>query len=190
MKNSDLEIELKDLVMQTRAGHQPSYERLLARLTPFLRKAAGAQLSRFGRSQDAEDVVQETLIALHLKLHTYDASQPFLAWVRAVTTHKMIDFLRRARIRATVSLDDENSFYEPADPANPEAAIIARDLDILLKTLKPPAGDIVYALKVEGASVAEVAKRFSLSESNVKVIVHRALEKLSRGVAQKAEVTA
>ena len=109
--------------------------------------------------------------------------------MRAVTTHKMIDFLRRARIRATVSLDDDNSFFEAADPANPEAAIIARDLDILLGTLKPPAGDIVYALKVEGASVAEVAKRFSLTESNVKVIVHRALEKLSRMVAAKPEVT-
>lgn len=181
MQASDLETRLHQLVDDTRKGDAQAYRLLLREVVPVLRKAAIAQLARFGRAQDSEDVVQETLMAIHLKLHTYDDRQRFLPWLRAVLTHKLIDFLRRQRIGgATVSLDDDAVFFEPADPHNPEAAMIRRDLALLLGQLKPPAGDIVHALKVEGASVSEVAKRFALSESNVKVIVHRAMTKLSQ----------
>lgn len=190
MQPSELEITLHSLVQQTRGGDAQAYPRLLKAVLPVLRRAAGGQLARFGRSQDSEDVVQETLLAVHLKLHTYDEGQRFLPWVRAVLHHKLIDFLRRQRIQASISLDDDAHFFEPASSDNPEAPMIARDLALLLGQLKPPAGEILRALKVEGASVAEVAKAYSLSESNVKVIVHRAMARLSQlAMADTREVT-
>ncbi len=175
--NMDLETELKRLVMETREGNKTSYTELLNRLSPLLKKAAVGHLARFGQTAYAEDALQETLLAIHLKLHTYDAGQPFLAWVRAVMKHKIIDFLRRQKVK-NISLDD-NDFWEPADETNPEIQSVVHDLQKLLDSLKPPAGKIIYDMKVGGASVSELAVRYNISEANIKVIVHRGLKKLS-----------
>lgn len=180
MQSIDLEMELHDLVCAVRAGDGRAYSNLLTAVVPVMRRAAIAQLSRFGRAQDSEDVVQEALIAIHLKLHTYDQQQRFLPWLRAVLSNKLIDFLRRNRIRASVSLNDDDSFFDLADTRNPEEGVIKRDVSLLLAQLKPPAGEIIYALKIQGVSVSDVARAFQLSESNVKVIVHRAMAKLAQ----------
>ena len=174
---NDLEINLRQLVIQTRLGNKSSYNELLTTLSPILKKGALGQLSRFGRSHYAEDVLQETLLAIHLKLHTYDENQPFLGWVRAVMRHKIIDYLRRNKVKV-VSIEDQD-FWEPVDESNPEAQSINNDLQKMLGTLKPPAGDIIYEMKVDGASLHEMAVKYNISESNIKVIVHRGLKKLS-----------
>lgn len=175
--NTDLEKELRQLVMDARTGNKQSYAELLNRLTPTLKRAAVGQLARFGKADYAEDALQETLLAIHLKLHTYDLKQPFLAWVRAVMKHKIIDYLRRQKVKH-ISLDDD-SFWEPADENNPEIQSVVHDLQKLLNTLKPPAGKIIYDMKVDGASVSELSMRYNMSEANIKVIVHRGLKKLS-----------
>lgn len=161
--------------MDTRQGKSESYETLLRELVPFLRRTAHGQLSRFNKTDYAEDVTQDTLLAIHLKLHTYDEKLPFLAWVRVVARHKMIDMLRRLKLETT-SLDDSHA---PADKANIEAPAIKSDLTKLLKQLKPPAGDLIYALRVQGATVQELSQQFKLTESNIKVMVHRGLQKLA-----------
>lgn len=158
------------------SGRSLSYETLLRELSPFLRRNAAAQLNLFSKTQYADDVTQETLLAVHLKLHTYDETMPFLAWVRAVSRHKLIDLLRRLRLD-TEALDDAHENL--ADTANIEAPAIASDLSKLLNQLKPPAGELIYALRVEGATVHELAQKFKLSESNIKILVHRGLQRLS-----------
>jgi len=179
----NLEQELRQLVMETRQGNKASYQSLLEKLTPFIRRAAAGQLARYNRQNMAEDITQESLLAIHLKLHTYDARLPFLAWVRAVVKHKLVDHLRKARV-PLVSID-EQEFWEPADTANPEAPAIHHDLQTLLHRLKPPAGDIIYAMKVEGATANDLARKYGMTEGNVKVIAHRGLQKLSALVAQR-----
>ena len=58
-------------------GNSAAYRRLLAQLTPALRAFAGRGLARAGASgADAEDIVQETLLALHLKRQTWDENGP------------------------------------------------------------------------------------------------------------------
>lgn len=175
--NTDLEMDLRNLVMETRAGNKTSYNRLLHELSPLLKKGAMGQLSRFGKIDYADDILQETFLAIHLKLHTYDAEQSFLAWVRAVMKHKIIDYLRRHKVKV-ISIDDQD-FWDPADETNPEIQSITHDLQKLLGRLKPPAGQIIYDMKVDGASVYELSVRYNISENNIKVIVHRGLKKLS-----------
>ena len=175
--NNDLNATLRGLVMQTRRGDQAAYKTLLAEIAPIIRRMVLARMGRVGSRADAEDITQDTLLAVHLKLHTYDAALPFLAWLNAVAKHKMIDTLRR-RKGITLSIDDDNAPELP-DETNFESGSINRDLQKLLDQLKPPAGEIIYALKVEGASVKDIASTHRLSESNVKVIVHRGLQKLA-----------
>jgi RNA polymerase sigma-70 factor, ECF subfamily len=174
----DLDETFKALVMQTRQGDQPAYRKLLTELAPVIRRMVAGRIGQGGRQHYVEDITQDTLLAIHLKLHTYDAGLSFLAWASAVARHKMIDNLRRIK-GTTVSIDDEN-LPELVDTANPEASAVTHDLQNLLGQLKPPAGDLIYALKVEGASIRELAAAHKLSEANVKVIVHRGLQTLSR----------
>jgi RNA polymerase sigma-70 factor (ECF subfamily) len=173
-----LDTALRELVMLTRQGDASAYKRLLATVAPVVRRMVAARIGRWGQQHYAEDITQDTLLAIHLKLHTYDVSLSFLAWVHAVARHKLIDNLRRIK-GGIVSLDDE-ALPELADPSNPEAPAVRLDLQKLLGQLKPPAGDIIYALRVEGVSVRELAAAHKLSEANIKVMMHRGLQKLSQ----------
>lgn len=179
----ELDIKLRRLVMETRQGHKAGYRELLQTLAPFIRRSGAAVLARYGRPDLAEDITQEVLLAVHLKLHTYDAGRSFIAWVRAVMRYKIIDALRRSRTGSTVSLDSFE-FWEAEDETNPEIQAVRHDLQNLLGRLKPPAGEIIYGLKVEGMSVQDLAAKHGMTESNIKVTVHRGLQKLSALIAE------
>jgi RNA polymerase sigma-70 factor, ECF subfamily len=165
--------------MQSRQGDQTAYKKLLIQIAPVIRRAVAARLRGWEQHNYTEDITQETLLAVHLKLHTYDAKLDFLPWLRTVARYKMIDFQRRNRYAQTESIDDEN-VPELQDAASQQDRTASRDLDKLLSQLKPPTGAIIHALKVEGTSVRELAATYKVSEGNIKVIVHRGLQKLSQ----------
>lgn len=176
--SADLNDELEALIVRTRRGEKEAYHLFLQTLAPLLRRMLTRPLYACGQHHAVEDIVQETLLAIHLKLHTYDATKPFLAWLRIVSKHKMIDYLRRQK-NNTYSIDEEG-FGELEDTSQPTETMVGRDLDKLLSQLKPPSGDLIYGLKVEGATIADLARKHGLTESNVKVLVHRGLQKLSQ----------
>lgn len=181
-----LDQQLRQWVVELRGGNQNNYKRLLEEVLPFIRCNALHLLNRFHCADMAEDITQETLLAIHLKLPTYDVDQSFLAWVRAVIKHKMIDHLRRLKGNVLSLTDME--WQEPISTDTPDVAMASIDLQKLLASLKPPAGEIIYALKVEGMSLKELAKTHQTTESNIKVIVHRGLQKLSALIAANVRV--
>ncbi|MFN7112831.1 MAG: sigma-70 family RNA polymerase sigma factor [Alphaproteobacteria bacterium] len=178
-----LEAELRTYVLQTRQGNARSYQKLLADLLPFVRRGVAGQMHRYGKGHLSEDVTQEVMLAVHVHLHTYDSDLPFLAWVRAVMKHKAIDNLRRHKV-TMVSMDDMTDSVMPSVPPQSEQRMIERDLSFLLAALKPPTGEIIHALKVEGVSIRDLAQKFGMSESNIKVLVHRGIKKMSRMVTE------
>lgn len=182
----ELDRGLRRLVTEARAGQAASYKSLLETLLPLVRRSAASLLARCGQLSMTEDVTQEVLMAVHLKLHTYDEALSFIAWLRAVTRHKVIDMLRRNKL--PVFSMDEPEFVEPADPEDPDIQNVRQDLHKLLSQLKPPAGDIIHALKVEGMTVNELASRYKTTESNIKVIVYRGLHKLAAMMAREKAI--
>jgi RNA polymerase sigma-70 factor (ECF subfamily) len=95
------EPELRALMHSALHGNAAAYTDLLERLGGYLRGYFRGKLLRMGRSAaDAEDLLQETLMALHTRRHTYDQSQPFTPWVQAIARYKLIDCLRRTRVSA------------------------------------------------------------------------------------------
>jgi RNA polymerase sigma-70 factor (ECF subfamily) len=126
-------------------------------------------------------LVQETLIAIHAKRATYDPALPFTAWVHGIARYKLIDAWRRDKRRATVSLEDAPDLFAH-DAA--EAAGAKRDVEKLLARLPPQKRDLVRAVKLEGRSIAEQAHATGLSETVVKVTVHRAVKSLSQELGQ------
>lgn len=173
---SATEFRLRDLLLQGLRGEAPAYERFLKELSAYLRGYFRKRL--FQRPDEVEDLVQETLLAVHNQRHTYRPDQPLTAWVHAIARYKLVDMLRAhsAREALTDPLDDELELFAASDT---EAADARKDLGQLLATLPERQRLPIVHVKLEGLSVVEAARLTGMSESAVKIGVHRGLKALA-----------
>jgi RNA polymerase sigma factor (sigma-70 family) len=158
-------------------GDSTAYRRLLASLTPVLRTVTRRNCARIGLDGgEAEDIVQEVLLAIHLKRHTWDVDRPFGPWIMTIARNKLIDARRRRGNRLTLPIDDLADILsaEGSDDATDRG-----DLDRLLGGLGERQRDLVRSLSVEGRSVQETAERLKMSEGAVRVALHRAIKALA-----------
>ncbi len=162
---------------QALEGDEAAYRRLLAAVAQRLRVQLRARLARWGASDvEAEDVVQETLLAIHLKRHTWNRVERFEPWLAAVARNKLIDALRRRGRRAELPIEDfEGSLADP----QPTDAAEALDVPRLLAQIPERQRQIVRMVSVEGEDVRTVAQRMNMSEVNVRVSLHRSLKALA-----------
>jgi RNA polymerase sigma-70 factor (ECF subfamily) len=176
-RGREREAEWAGLMRQAIAGDAAAYRRLLVALAPVLRAAARRGYARAGKSDaDAEDVVQETLLAIHLKRHTWDPSAPLGPWVRAIARNKLIDALRRRGSRIEVPVED----YIDHLPAEAETSSgIVGDVVKRLHQLPERQREVVRAIAVEGVSIADTAARLAVSPGAVRVALHRGLAALA-----------
>lgn len=165
------EAQYRGWMLASLKGDATAYRMLLQGLTRHLRSYYARRLDPAA----AEDAVQETLIAIHAKRATYDAALPFTAWVYGIARYKLIDEYRRIKRRATVPLDEAGDLFGHDETVE---AVARRDVNKLLSKLPVAKQQLVRDIKLEGASVADVAARTGMSESAVKVSVHRAIKSL------------
>lgn len=170
------ENRLRDLLVSALAGNNSAYQQFLKELSAHLRAFLRGRLNRL--PDEVEDLVQETLLAIHNQRHTYDPGQPLTAWVHAIARYKLIDLLRRRAGRDALNepLDDELAVFAASDT---EAGDARRDLGKLLEHLPDRQRLPIVYMKLEGRSVAEAARLTGMSESAVKVGVHRGLKALA-----------
>lgn len=174
---SKREVEWADLMRAAIAGDAAAYDRLLRELATALRPAARRGFARAGMSiSEAEDVVQEALLAVHLKRHTWDQDAPIGPWVRAIARNKLIDAMRRRGRSIDVPLDD---FVEvlPAEEGEPRG--IAGDIDRHVSALPDRQRAVVRSIAVEGASISDAAGNLGMSQGAVRVALHRGLASLA-----------
>jgi RNA polymerase sigma-70 factor (ECF subfamily) len=173
---SATEDRLRDLIVRGLGGDSAAYHSLLQELSAHLRAFFRKRLARL--PDDVEDLVQETLLAVHNQRHTYATDQPLTAWVYAIARYKMVDLLRRRAGREAMNdpLDDELAVFASSDT---EAADARRDLAKLLERLPERQRLPIQYMKLEGLSVIEAARATGMSESAVKVGVHRGLKALA-----------
>jgi RNA polymerase sigma-70 factor (ECF subfamily) len=177
------EERLRKLLIRGLAGDAAAYHAFLQELSAHLRAFLRRRLARL--PDEVEDLVQESLLAVHNQRHTYDAGQPLTAWVHAIAKYKLVDLLRRRAKRdlLTDPLDEDIDLLSSSDS---DAAEARRDLGKLLEQLPDRQRLPIVHMKLEGLSVAEAARVTGMSESAVKVGVHRGLKALAamiRGAA-------
>lgn len=177
------EARLRELLLLGLDGEAPAYQAFLKELSAHLRAYFRKRLTRF--PNEVEDLVQESLLAIHNKRQTYDADQPLTAWVHAIARYKFVDLLRRRASRDSITdpLDDEIDILSSTDS---EAAEAKRDLGKLLDQLPDRQRLPIIHTKLEGLSVAEAAQRTGMSESAVKVGVHRGMKALATLIRGKS----
>ena len=170
------EERLRALLVRAIAGDAAAYHVFLRDLGAHLRAFLRKRLARL--PDEVEDLVQETLLAVHNQRHTYDESQPLTAWLHAIARYKLVDLLRRRARRDLLNdpLDDGNELLVASDT---EAADARRDVAKLLDTMPDRQRRPIVHVKLEGLSVAETAKLTGMSESAVKVGIHRGLKALA-----------
>ncbi len=158
-------------------GDEAAYRRLLTDLTralrPIVRRGfASAQV----HANEVEDVVQEVILAIHLKSHTWDRSKPLTPWVLAIARNKMIDDLRRRGRRAEVPID---AMIDSLEAGGHEDAIHAGDARRVLEGLNGKNREIVQSVAIDGHSARDVAERLGMTEVAVRVALHRSLKALA-----------
>lgn len=162
---------------RAQAGDEAAYRAALGALASRLRGYFGRRLG--GRPAETEDLVQETLLAVHLRRGTHDPATPVLAWVHAIARHKWVDAWRRHRVREALH-DPLDELPEALHPRAIDPGAEARhDVRHWLEQLPPAQRTAIVCTKLEGLSVAETAARSGQSEPAVKVNVHRGLKKLA-----------
>lgn len=165
------------------SGNESAYRMLLAELSRSLRGLVRKGLSGVGvRRDDVEDVVQDVLLAIHLKRHTWDPDKPLGPWVLAIARNKMIDDLRRRGRRPEVSVDLSEEQFEGEDQ---QAALDAHDVARVLNGLSDRNREIVRAVSIEGQTAREVADRLKMTEVAVRVALHRSLKTLADTYQEK-----
>jgi RNA polymerase sigma factor (sigma-70 family) len=169
----DNEQQLRAWMTQGLGGDAAAHAALLRALVPLLRTFFGRRMR--DADADVEDLVQETLIAVHERRATYDRGRPFTAWLYAVARYRMIDHFRRRRPAVPLEDLEETLAVEGFE----EATSARMDVDLLLAGLSPKQARAIRETHLEGLTSAESAQGAGIGESDVKISVHRGLKALA-----------
>jgi RNA polymerase sigma-70 factor (ECF subfamily) len=172
------EIELKARMIKGLDGDAAAYQSLLRMLVPQLRSFFGR---RVGRDDVVEDLVQETLIAIHTRRVTFDRERPFSAWLYAIARYKLADHFRRLHRSQELDELDENMAAAEFE----SAALASIDVERLLDTLPAKQSNAIRAIRIEGFALEEVAETAGISHADAKMSVYRGLKRLSARVQGK-----
>lgn len=172
-----VEMELRVLMLAGLAGDAKAHRQLLTGAASRLRSYFGRRLG--SDAPDVEDLVQETLIAIHERRDSYNPMLPFTAWLHAIAKYKLVDHYRRVGARRHVDLDDvddlaaENAF---------EPALAAMDIERMLAELPRKHREAIQLTRIQGYSVSEASQMSGQSDSGIKIGVHRGLKRLMEQV--------
>jgi RNA polymerase sigma-70 factor (ECF subfamily) len=167
-----IEQKLRGLMLAGLAGEAQPYRQLLDDLSRLLR---AYYARRAPPGVDAEDLVQEALIAVHTRRATYDATRPFTAWAYAIARYKLIDCLRRGRLHLRAPIEDADVLFVAPGA---DAAMASRDLERAMADLPERTRGLIRDARIKGLSTREAAERAGMTEGAAKVAIHRGLKAL------------
>jgi RNA polymerase sigma-70 factor, ECF subfamily len=172
------DIHLRQLMLDGIAGDSSAQSQLLHALAGRLRayfRGRGLEMA------DAEDLVQETLIAIHTKRAMYDPGQPLLGWVYAIARYRLIDRYRREKRRGVqVPVED---WQDALAGDAPEAGDPSRDVARLMASLPEKQRRSIELVKLQEKSVAEAATLTGWSQSDIKISIFRGMKLLQKLVS-------
>jgi RNA polymerase sigma factor (sigma-70 family) len=167
------------LMAAAQQGHGGAYQRLLSEISAWLQRYFQRRLPL----GDVDDAVQETLLAVHRRRHTYDPQLPLGPWLAAIAKRKWIDQLRRLEHRPTEELPADIAVGDHEAQVT-SASVLAR----LLDELRPAQAQTILLVKVQGYSLEEASHETGLSLSAVKMNIHRGLARLTAFIEKTHDV--
>jgi RNA polymerase sigma-70 factor, ECF subfamily len=178
------EAELRGLMLAGLDGDASAHVALLKRLSARLRAYFKNQLRRIGRGPvEAEDLTQETLIAIHTRRHMYDRTQLFTPWVQAIARYKLTDYLRRTKASSQdMPIENVQDALAEEERVGTDSRL---DLETLLTQLPVKMRRAIELVKLKGLTTTEAAAASGMSQSAIKVSVHRGVKALALFVRRR-----
>lgn len=171
-----MNFDWRALMQSAQSGDRQAYNTLLTSLNGWLH----AYFAVLARPADIDDLVQETLIAIHTKRHTYNPQYPFMPWLKTIARHKWIDRIRNLVRQAEVEIPDSLTLNAAVD------AVTARqDVSKLLASLPDKQARVIRLVRIDGLSMEEAAQKSGQSVAAVKVNIHRGLKRLMNAVQEQ-----
>lgn len=169
---------MRRLARAAQGGDRKAYSLLLSICVTWLsryyaRRIAPAQL---------DDLVQETLLAVHRKLSSYEPARPFLPWLAVIARYRWIDALRKSYRNEETTIQG----YEFSEAPEQEVVMAKISLETLFALLPQGQSQAIELVKIKGLSIREAAEKSGQSEALVKVNIHRGLKKLQT-LVEKAD---
>jgi len=178
----DKENEWSNLLRAANGGDAAAYQSFLRQMLPVLRRSVRRSLARARMpAVEAEDIVQEILLAVHLKRQTWIDTAPVAPWIFTIARHKTIDALRRRGRRIEVPVED---FVDMLVADTPEPNLTAASVDRHLADLPAGQRKVVQSIAVDGQSIAETAAALAMTQGAVRVALHRGLARLAAKLSE------
>jgi RNA polymerase sigma-70 factor (ECF subfamily) len=172
MTSGDLEETMAALMRAALGGDEAAYADFLRLGADAVRRVVRHRLIATS-AVSPEDVVQETLLAVHLKRHTWRRNDPILPWLMSIARYKMIDACRRQRVRISVPIDDFADTL--AAPDTPADGADTRQIERAVDSLSDGQRKVVRSIAIEGRTIRETAAALEMRETAVRVAFHRGL---------------
>lgn len=172
------ETQWADWMRAATDGDAAAYDRFLKDAAQALRGLVRRGLVRLGAGpSETEDVVQDILIAVHLKRHTWDRTRPIGPWISGIARYKIIDAMRRRGFRIELPIEDFAEILPADSEPDPNSA---RDVARSLEALPEGQRKVVQSIAIDGISIADTATKLNMSEGAVRVSLHRGLGALAK----------
>lgn len=182
-----------EVVERVLHGEKQLYELLMRRHNQKLYRTIRCYLKR---EAEAEDAMQDTYLKAYEKLHQFRNDSLFSTWLIRIGINTALGKLRESRRSAPANaledILDNNLILQLPEPSlmNPEKIAIQHELKHLLEKAidrLPEKYRLIYVLReMEDMPVSEISKCLELSESNVKVRVHRAKAMLKEDLYKRS----
>jgi RNA polymerase sigma-70 factor, ECF subfamily len=174
---SDEDRAMADMMRAALSGDEAAYTAFLRRAAALTRRAVTRRL-KSALPSGIEDVVQETLLAVHLKRHTWRSDEPILPWLVTIARYKAIDACRRRGVRVEVPIED---FAEVlAGPDETGAMEETQQMELAVGMLSDGQQRVVKSIALEGLSIKETAAALEMKETAVRVAFHRGLSTIAQ----------
>ncbi len=177
-----LDVRMNMLMVQSLGGCSVSYRQFLEELSKIL--AVYFRKRLFDASDDVDDLVQEAVLAIHHRRHTYRTELPVMVWVYAIARHKLIDWLRQRGAKPQHVTLEASGAHELEGESATGQWDAWWDLRKYLQDLPGQQGQLIVHTKIDGYSVQETARMMGMSEAAVKTGVHRGIKALATALQQ------
>jgi len=159
------------------AGDKTAYTEFYRQLAPVLASMVGAMAPAASQA-DQDDMVQDILLAIHAKRHTWTSTRPILPWVYAIARYRLIDRVRALKRHADRHAELDLNRIDEAIAAMIDQAETRMDLEKGISRIGGVTGRVMTFIGLDGKSIRETSDKVGISENAVRLRFHRGIRKL------------
>jgi RNA polymerase sigma factor (sigma-70 family) len=165
----------ESLLARANDGDGAAFGTFLRQVTPPLRALIRARGHSLPADQH-EDILQEVLLAIHLKRQSWRRDLPVRPWLYALARYKVVDAFRRRGAAIHLPIEE---FADLLPDDHAPAPLAERDAERMLALIDSRSAALVRAVSLQGETTEDAGARVGLTPGAARVALHRAMRRLT-----------